>query len=258
MRVGPLAPGASGEAPTLLATITHGGTTWLVGTSQSCGSASPIASRTHRPRSRATVASRGRSSTAGPTAWRAHLLDGGAEHQDKVALYLYNCPGVHGGCLRGLQGRAGAGQHELPLPRRRARLPVGQRRRDRGDLPRQLHRAGRGGPGSPAEGASLAVGRRRQPGPVPGLGGVLRGGGRHRDRAGRRAVGPLGRRHPHDLHRRHHRHAQGRDVAPGRPDPCGDRGRRRRRSPRTPRSSASTPRSSPCRARAFRVCPPAR
>ena len=45
-------------------------------------------------------------------------------------------PRVHGGLLRRLQGGPGAGEHQLPLPRRRAGLPVGQRRRHRRGLPR--------------------------------------------------------------------------------------------------------------------------
>ena len=69
--------------------------------------------------------------------------------------------------------------------------------------------------------AHVAVGRRRQR-PVPRLGDRLRRRRRDRRRAGRTSA-PWGRsRRPPAaaLHRRHHRHAQGRDVAPGRPVPA--------------------------------------
>ena len=50
------------------------------------------ASPTPRPRSRATGAPPGPSSTAGPTASPATCSTPAPQHQDKVALYLYNCP----------------------------------------------------------------------------------------------------------------------------------------------------------------------
>ena len=55
-----------------------------------------------------------------------------------VPLQLARVPGVD---VRRLQGRAGHRQHELPLHRRRARLPVGQRRRRRRRVPRHVRRA---------------------------------------------------------------------------------------------------------------------
>ena len=92
----------------------------------------------------ATGASRGPSSTAGPTASPSVLLDArrpGAGQGRAVPLQLHRVPRVD---VRHVQGRPRAHQHELPLPRRRARVPVGQRRRRRGRLPRHVRRAHRG------------------------------------------------------------------------------------------------------------------
>jgi hypothetical protein len=68
-----------------------------------------------------------------------YLLDRGRRHQDKVALYLHNCPEYLESCSLATR-RAGPGEHQLPLRRRRTRLPVGQRRRGGGRLPRHVHR----------------------------------------------------------------------------------------------------------------------
>ena len=69
------------------------------------------------------------------------LLQAGVVEQDKVAHYLYNCPEY----LESMFGIWKAGlrpdQHQLPLRRRRARLPVGQRRRGGRRLPRLVRAA---------------------------------------------------------------------------------------------------------------------
>ena len=74
------------------------------------------------------------------------LLQAGVEEQDKVAHYLYNCPEY----LESMFGIWKAGlrpdQHELPLRRRRARVPLGQRRRGGGRLPRLVRRPHRAHP----------------------------------------------------------------------------------------------------------------
>ena len=136
--------------------------------------------------------------------------------------------------VRPLQGRARPGQHQLPLHRRRAGVPVDQRRRRRGDLPRLVRRPGRTGapPGAggsrpgctwPTRAARPArLGHRRTR--------------RRRVSASTRTWRPVGtqRRRPvHPLHRRHDRDAEGRDVAPG----------RRRRQPRRRRPAVRCPRS---------------
>ena len=147
---------------------------------------------------------------------RRHAARAGVVEQDKVAQYLYNCPeyleSVFAAFKAGL-----AGQHQLPLRRRRARLPVGQRRRRRRRVPRRVRRpqstrsaaasrASARGCGSTTAPARARTGRSptRTPSPPPSAG---------------RTVGPWGRSGDHlsPLHRRHDRHAEGRDVAPGRP-----------------------------------------
>ena len=79
--------------------------------------------------------------------------------------------GVPRGHLRLLQARPGPHQHQLPLRRRRAGLPVGERRHGGGGLPRGLRRPHRGDPGPGARVPELAVGGRRDgacpPGPCP-------------------------------------------------------------------------------------------
>ena len=117
--------------------------------------------------------------------------------------------------------KAGArpGQHQLPLRRRRAGLPVGQRRRRRRRVPRlftdriERVRARR------AERPHVALGRRRTAATVPGVGDPVRGGrglGARPDRCARGAApattcyllytgGTTGL-------------PEGRDVAPGRRD----------------------------------------
>ena len=142
---------------------------------------------------------------------------------------------VHPDHLRRHEGRAGAGQHQLPLRRRRAELPVGQRRCRGGRLPRGVLRPDRADPRTRARREGMAVGRRRL-GPVPRLGHPLRGRREVGHGPGARAVGPQRRRPLHALHRRHHGHAQGRHVASGRPLRTADRRRgaplRRRGRPR--------------------------
>ena len=189
---------------------------------------------------RATAPSPGASSTAGPTAWPPPCSAGGAQPPGQggpVPLQLPRVPRVG---VRRLQGRAGPGQHELPLRGRRAGLPVGQRRRRGRRLPRLVHRAHRAHPRPPAQGDHLALGRRRQrpaapTGPLDYEAAAATDTGRVVARRG-----PGRRRPAAHVHRRHHRHAQGRDVASGlagqgggveRQPAVPGRGRLRRRPP---------------------------
>ena len=142
---------------------------------------------------------------------RQRAIDAGLGHQDKVAQYLYNGPEYMQGVTPSRRPCC-AGQHQLPLHRRRARLPVGQRRRRGGGVPRRLHRPSRVRAQLPKvkPGCGSTTAQPVPPGRRPTR--------RRRRRRGRRPP-PWGvrRRPAAPLHRRHHRHAQGRDVAPGRP-----------------------------------------
>ena len=114
----------------------------------------------------------GASSTGGPTASPATLLDAGARAAGQgrpVPLQLPRVPRVD---VRHLQGRPRAGQHQLPLRRRRARLPVGQRRRRRRRVPRHLRRPHRAHPRPGARGPAAGCGSttaaaRARTGPCP-------------------------------------------------------------------------------------------
>ena len=171
------------------------------------------------PRSTATVASRGREFDRRADGVALALLEAGAAAAGQGRPLPLQRPRVPRVAVRGVQGRPGPGQHQLPLHRRRARLPVGQRRRGRRRVPRHVRRARRRRSATGCPGQALALGRRRHRARAR-LGHALRGRGRRRHRPS--AVAPLGprRRRPAPaLHRRHHRHAQGRHVAPGRPLP---------------------------------------
>ena len=71
----------------------------------------------------------------------AALLETGVARAGQGRALPLQLVRVHREPLRSVQGGAGAAEHELPLWRRRARLPVGQRRRGRRHLPRRVRRA---------------------------------------------------------------------------------------------------------------------
>ena len=186
----------------------------------------------------------------------AALLAAGVVEQDKVAQYLYNAPEYLESTFGAFKAGLATGQHQLPLHRRRARLPVGQRRRRRRRLPRHVRRAHRRaarprcrasarGCGSTTAAARARTGRRR----------TRRAATSAPDGPTVAPVGPLRRPPRAALHRRHDRHAEGRDVAPGRPVR-----RPRRGQPQAPAAGAGPRRGrasgSPSRARA--TCRPPR
>ena len=165
--------------------------------------------------------------------WRDHdrrangvaqaFLDAGVREQDKVAQYLYNGPEY----LESVYASFKAGL-----------VPINTNYRylddelvylwDNGDVVAVVfHGAfaerieGIRGP-SPVDQA-VAVGRRRQR-PLPRVGHALRGRRRTGNGGtGPRRVGPRRRPPAPPLHRWHDRHAQGRDVAAGRPGPIARR-----------------------------------
>ena len=118
------------------------------------------------------------------------------------------------GCL---QGPAGAGQRQLSLRRRGAALPLRQRRSRRAVLRvavRASHRAGASRPraAAPARSASTTAPAARDD-TIDADDYEQRLAAASGDT---RLRGPFARRPLHPLHRRHHGHAEGRDLAPGR------------------------------------------
>ena len=201
----------------------------------------------------------GASSTAGPTASPHALLDAGVERAGQgrpVPLQLPRVPRVD---VRRLQGRAVPVNTNYRYARRRARLPLGQRRRGRRRVPRHLRRAHRAHPRPGAPRDDRGCGSTTAAGPCPDWAIALRG----RPPTGtaervRRRRGAATATTSHALHRRHHRHAQGRDVAPGRPVP---QPRRRTLNPAVRDAEAdlrAIVRRPVTGARARRACPPAR
>ena len=90
------------------------------------------------------------------------------------------------------------GQHELPLHRRRARLPVGQRRRRRRRVPRHVHRATASDRATACRAIRTWLWVDDGSGAVPGLGDAVRGGRRTRRRR-TDASAPWGRSGDHLL-----------------------------------------------------------
>ena len=172
----------------------------------------------HRPGPGRADAAAGASSTGGPTRWPAGCSAPALTGQDKVAVYLYNCPEYLETYYRRLQGRPASrstpttatpttswstcGTTPTPWPWCSTARFVERIEgiRDRVPRVRSWLWVDDGPATVPAWAVPYEAMRRR----------------RRRGR-GRRAVGPLRRRHLHALHRRHDRHAQGGDVAPGRP-----------------------------------------
>ncbi len=180
---------------------------------------SPTASPTRPPWCTAAPSSPGAQFDRRADGVAATLLDRGCVEQDKVAQYLYNGPEYLETMFAAFKAGLAAGEHQLPLRRRRARLPVGQRRRRRPSCSTARSPTAvraRSATGSPA--SRRGCGSTTAPGPAPsGRSTTRRRAAAHRTRAHRRSVGPRRRRPAAALHRRHDRHAQGRHVAPGRP-----------------------------------------
>ena len=161
----------------------------------------------------------------------ADLLDAGLGHQAKVAAYLYNgleyLEVYHAAFKAGLvpvntNYRYGPEEIVYLFDNADAEAVV---------FHAVVRAAARTDQGPPAQGAALVCGGGRFA--APGVGGALRSGRGRGSRPGRRALGPVGRRSAAALHRRHDRHAQGRDVAPARPV----HGAGRRRQPHAGRSA---------------------
>ena len=76
----------------------------------------------------------------------ATLLDRGRHRAGQGGAVPLQRPRVHRVDVRGVQGRPRPHQHQLPVPGRRARLPVGQRRLRGRRVPRRVHRHDRAHP----------------------------------------------------------------------------------------------------------------
>ena len=144
-------------------------------------------------------------------------LDNWVSGQDHVGLYLYNGPEyLEGPPWAPTRPGPSRSQRQRPLRRGRAGLPARRRRHRRARLPRRLRPDGGVGPAAPApHPAPPAGGGRLGPWVAPRRAGLRGGPGRRlpRPTPRRRAE----RRRPlHPLYRRHHRHAEGHHVAPGR------------------------------------------
>ena len=155
------------------------------------------------------------SSTAGRRRRRRAARHRGRPSRTRSPSTSTTRPSTSSRC-RGRSRPAGYGQHQLPLHRRRARVPLGQRRRGGRRVPRRVRRRSRRcAPGF--RGCHVAVGRRRQRA-VPGLGDAVRGG---RDvgapRSGRRRRGDAAATTSYCSTPAARPVPEGRHVAPGRP-----------------------------------------
>ncbi len=117
--------------------------------------------------------------------------------------------------VRRLQGRARAREHQLPLRRRRARLPVGQRRRGGRGVPRLVHRPRSSASAHRLPKVATWLWVDDGTGPCPDWALDYETAAATPTERVIGAVGTRRRRHPPHVHRRHHRHAEGRDVAAG-------------------------------------------
>ncbi len=147
---------------------------------------------------------RGGSSTVGRTAWRATCSTAERQHQDKVALYLYNAPEYMEGAFAAFKaGLVPVNTNYRYLDDELAYLW------DNADAIAVVFH------GCFAE--RIESIRERLPnvrhwlwvddgsGPMPDWAESYEAAAAYRHRPGRRTVGALRRRHPHDLHRRHDR-----------------------------------------------------
>ena len=176
----------------------------------------PTCSPTPSPSPRASATSTWREFDHGADGVAQFLLDLGVVQQDKVAIYLYNCPeylqttfaAVKVGLVP-VNTNYRYGDDELSYLWENAdAIAVVFHGAFADRIERILDRV-------PGVKGWLWVDDGS--GPCPDWATPVRGRGQVGHRAGGGPVGPQRRRPLHALHRRHDRHAQGRHVAPGRP-----------------------------------------
>ena len=174
-----------------------------------CGKRSPTRCPTRRRWSTATTAARGRSTTDRAARLAGALTDAGLGPDSKVGPVPLQLERVPRSATRRVQAARRPGERELPLPRRRALVPARQRRRRGALLPHVARRPGRPRARAPARSCKLLVEVDDGGAGTSTERSATRTSRRPRPDAPHRA--PRGR-HLHALHRRHDRHAQGRDV----------------------------------------------
>ena len=188
------------------------------GTTPRSGRRSPTGCPTPRRSATPGRCGPGASSTSAPTPSPPTSSSAGVVEQDKVAQYLYNGPEYLESVFAAFKAGLAVVNTNYRYTPDELDLPLGQRRRRRRRLPRRVRRAVRDGPRSIAADPHVAVGRRRLRA-LPGMGDAVRSGDVALAGTDDGPVGPSRRSPPAPLHRRHDRHAQGSDVAPGRPVP---------------------------------------
>ena len=110
------------------------------GTSRTSGRTTPTASPTPPRRCKAPSGRPGATSTGEPTGWPPPCSSWASTSRTRWPTTSTTAREYLEAMFGDVQGRARAGQHELPLRRRRARLPLEQRRRRGRGLPRHVHR----------------------------------------------------------------------------------------------------------------------
>ena len=170
------------------------------------------------PSSRAIAGTRGPTSTSGPTVWPRRCSTAPAwpsRTSRAVPLQLAAVPRVG---VRRVQGGLVVVNTNYRYADDELRLPLGQRRCRRRGVPRHLRRDDRDAFATACRGSPPGSGSTTAAGACPDWATPYEAAATAgtRDRRLRR-VGSLRRRPVAALHRRDHRDAQGRDVAPGRP-----------------------------------------
>ena len=182
----------------------------------------------------------------------AALLAAGLSEQDKVAQYLYNCPEYLECMLACFKaGMATVNTNYRYAPDELVYLW------DNADVVAVVFHGtftahDRAVPRPRARRARCGCGSTTAAAPCPPWATPYEAAAAPPTRPHRRAVGPLGRPSDPALHRRHHRHAEGCDVAPGRRV---RRARLEQQAPHAAGQSTSMPSRERVEGRARRACP---
>ena len=144
-----------------------------------------------------------------------HLAAHGVGPGDHVGIYALQLRRVGRDAVGRLQAPRRVDQHQLPLRRGRARLPLRQRRPEGARLPARVRAAGARACSTACRCSTHSIVIEDGSGAdLAGLGSVDYEDAMAERLARARLRAALRRRPLHPLHRRHDRHAQGRRVAP--------------------------------------------